>query len=103
MGLGDWDYGVVFGVGAGVGLFGSTSLGWRIVEITALVPCSTPMVSSPASIAWPIVMSVRALRLKAKLARLMPLSPANRTLRVISAYSGMMSQRLFLFGRVNLR
>jgi len=85
MELGDWDYGFVFGVGSGVGLFGSAGLGWRIVEITALVPCSTPMVSSPASIAWPIVMRVRALRLKAKLARLMPLSPAKSTLIVINA------------------
>ena len=65
MELGDWDYGFVFGVGAGVGLFGSAGLGWRIVEITALVPCNTPRVSSPASMAWPIVMRVRALRLKA--------------------------------------
>src|SRR6267143_3016704 len=99
--LGYWDRGVDAGVGDG--LFGLFGLGWRIVEITALVPCSTPRSSSPASIAWPIVMSVRALRLKAKLARLMPLSPANRTLRVISAYSGTMSQRLFLSGRVSWR
>src|SRR2546425_623877 len=70
MELDDWDYGFVFGVGAGVGLFGSAGLGWRTVEITALVPCNTPRVSSPASMAWPIVMRVRALRLKAKLAGL---------------------------------
>src|SRR6267143_5494019 len=100
MELGDWDYGL--GVDTWRALLGF-GFGWRIVEITALIPCNTPRVSSPASIAWPIVMSVRAFRLKAKLARLMPLSPANRTLRVISAYSGMMSQRLFLSGRVSWR
>src|SRR2546422_10383666 len=103
MELGEWDYGFVFGVGAGVALFGSASLGWCIVEITALVTSNTTRVSSPASMAWLIVMIVRALRLKAKLARLMPLSPAKRTLSVINAYKGTMSQRLFLFGRVNCR
>src|SRR3989442_14327616 len=98
MELDDWDYGFVFGVGSGVGLFGSAGLGWRIVEITALVPCSTPIVSSPASIAWPIVMRVRALRLKAKLARLMPLSRGNGRLIVINGERGRESERLFCFG-----
>src|SRR5947209_678184 len=77
--VGDWDNAVVLVVDAGVWVVGSASLGCRIVEMTAMVFWNARWVRSPASMAWPIVMCVRALRLRAKLGRLMPFSPAKRT------------------------